>query len=133
MRLDLFEETIHSRVCASKSAVVEFKVQLGYVNFAGFALVDVSFEVCLRVSLECKDQAMITGFSAVLGISGMRPAVFAAKAHNNDVREVRDARLAHFHLSRHQANMAVNFEDGSLPVEKLLLLHPLVEVNRLEF
>ena len=58
----------------------------------------------------------------------MGTTVFAMKTHDNQVWEMGDASLAHFHLSWHHADMAFEVKDTSLLVHEVLLQR-LIEVN----
>ena len=98
-------------------------------NYIKKYLEQISFEIVISFGLQCNDTRVFFDFTTVFTLSGMGSTIIALETHDNQIGEIWNAGLTHFHLSRQFAGVAWHLENNWLLLHKIILFKRFGEVD----
>lgn len=126
---NLFNKSFNSGKYTSKSTIIKFKLDLRDFNWACLTFKKISFKINLLVTFQSDTDTFFFDIASVFCFSWVSSTIIANETHDDHVSEIRDACLAHFHLTWHLTWMTWHIEKNRFILHKLFFFKRLCEID----
>lgn len=98
-------------------------------NYKKYYLKEIPFKIIIALNFQSYNTGIISDLSWCFGLGWVGSAILAFKAHNDEIFEVRNTGLTHFHLARNFTGVARDIENYRLLFHKVIFLERFCEVD----